>query len=100
VRGLQVEPQAPGQLRYQLLLVQSGKDVPEFSGRYELQLVGTLDGKPWAMAPPAGSQPLKLRQYLRAEGRLEHPPAAMVKTVQVKVIDSVGAVRATQTVRP
>lgn len=100
VRGLQVEPQAPGQLRYQLLLVQSGKDVGEFSGRYELQLIGTLDGKPWTLAPAGGSQPLKLRQYLRAEGRLEHPSAAMVKTVQVKVIDSAGAVRATQSIRP
>jgi hypothetical protein len=99
VRALQAEQVQPGQLRYQLLLMQSGKSPAEFKGRYELQATGTLDGKPWTLALPAGPQPISLRQYARVEGRLDHPEAAVVKTVQVRVIDSKGGVRATQTVK-
>jgi len=82
-----------------LLLMQSGKSPPEFKGRYELQAVGTLEGKPWALTLPAGPQPISLRQYARVEGRLDHPVAAVVKAVQVRVMDSQGGVRATQTVK-
>lgn len=100
VRGLNVETQLPGRLRYQLLLMQSGKkDVAEFVGRSEITLAGTLDGKPWTWAPSGGGQAMKLRQYLRLEGLLEYPAAAVVKTVQVKVSDNSGAVRATHTAR-
>ena len=99
VRALQAEQVQPGQLRYQMLLMQSGKSPAEFKGRYELQAAGTLDGKPWTIALPAGPQPISLRQYARVEGRLDHPAAAVVKTVQVRVIDNHGGVRATQTVK-
>lgn len=96
VRGLQAELLQPGLLRYQLLLMQSGKSPAEFKGRYELQASGTLDGKPWTAALPAGSQAISLKQYARVEGRLDHPPGAMVKTVQVRVFDQHGGVRASQ----
>lgn len=99
VRGLQAELVQPGQMRYQLLLMQSGKSPAEFKGRYELLVTGTLDGKPWSLALPNGPQPISLRQYARVEGRLDHPADAVVKTVQVKVLDPGGAVRATQTVK-
>lgn len=99
VRGLQVGQQGPGQLRYQLLLMQARKDAPAFSGRYEFVLTGTLEGRPWTAAGAPGVQPLSLRQYLRLEGLLQHPPAAVVKTVQVKVTDLSGTVRATHTAR-
>ena len=99
VRGLQAELVQPGQLRYQLLLMQSGKSPAEFKGRYELLLTGTLEGKPWTLAMPNGPQPISLRQYARVEGRLDHPADAVVKTVQVRVMDPSGAVRATQSVK-
>ena len=99
VRALQAELVQPGQLRYQLLVMQSGKAPAEFKGRYELQASGTLDGKPWTLALPAGPQPISLRQYARVEGRLDHPPGAVVKTVQVRVTDHNGGVRASQTVK-
>jgi hypothetical protein len=99
VRALQAEQVQPGQLRYQMLLMQSGKAPAEFKGRYELQAAGTLDGKPWTIALPAGPQPISLRQYARVEGRLDHPAGAVVKTVQVRVLDNQGGVRATQTVK-
>jgi hypothetical protein len=99
VRGLQAEIKGPGQLRFQLLVMQQGKAAPEFNGRYDLQLGGTLDGKPWTLSMPGGARPLKVKQYARVEGMIEHPPGAVVKTVQVRVTDSGGGVRSTQTVR-
>ncbi len=99
VRGLQVEPQVPGVLRYQLLLMQSRKEAPEFNGRAEFVLAGTLDGKPWTLTLAEAAPSLKLRQYLRVEGRLQYPAAAVVKTVQVKVSDDSGATRAAHMAR-
>ena len=99
VRSLQAEVLLPGQLRYQILLMQSGKAPAEFKGRYDVQLAGTLDGLPWTATLPGGPQPISLRQYARVEGRLYHPPGAVVKTVQVRVMDSQGGVRAAQTVK-
>ena len=99
IRALQAEPLQPGQLRYQLLVMQSGKSPAEFKGRYEVQVAGTLDGKPWSLALPAGPQPISLRQYARVEGRIEHPAGAVVKTVQVRVMDQSGGLRAIQAVK-
>jgi hypothetical protein len=99
IRGLQAELPSPGRMRFQLLVMQSGKNPPEFRGRYEVALAGTLDGKPWAFAAPMGPQTLQLKQYLRLDGIVETPLQAVVKTVSVKVMDAVGAVKATLTVR-
>ncbi len=99
IRGLQAEAKAAGQLRWQMLVMQSGKDVPEFSGRYEVHATGSLAGKPWTHTMPGGAREMKLRQYARIEGMIDHPAEAVVKTVQVRVIDNKGSVRATQTVR-
>lgn len=96
VRGLQAELVQPGQLRYQLLVMQSGKTPPEFRGRYELQLSGTLEGKPWSFSRESGAQSLTLKQYARVEGMIAHPEAAVVKSIQVRVLDARGAVRASQ----
>jgi hypothetical protein len=99
VRALQAEPLQPGQLRYQLLVMQSGRSPAEFKGRYELQLAGTLDGKPWTFSPQSGPRALAVKQYARVEGLVDHPAPAVVKTVQVRVLDNNGGVRATQTVK-
>ena len=99
VRSLQAESVQPGQLRYQLLVMQSGKAPAEFKGRYELQVTGTLDSKPWTLALPAGPQPISLRQYARVEGRLDYPAGAVVKTVQVRITDNDGGLRASQAVK-
>jgi hypothetical protein len=99
IRALQGDAAASGQLRWRLLLMQASRTAPEFAGRYEISLAGTLDGKPWTQAPPGGSQPLKLKQVLRLEGSLDHPPNAVIKTITVRVLDAGGAVRAAQTAR-
>ena len=99
IRGLQVELQALGQLRFQLLVMQAGKTLPEFNGRYDITLSGTLDGKPWTFTPPGGPKPLQMKQYLRVEGIIDHPPQAVVKTAQVRVMDASGGVKATQSAK-
>jgi hypothetical protein len=98
VRGLHAEVETPGQLRYQLLVMQPGKST-SFSGVYELQLAGTLDGRPWTYTLPEGGRRLQFRQYGRVEGLLDHPAEAVVESIQVKVMDDSGGVRAKQTVK-
>ena len=99
VRGLQAQLSEAGQMRYQLLVMQQGRAVPEFNGRYELVLSGQLDGKPWSYTAPGGARPLKFRQYQRVEGVVDYPAEATLRQVQVKVLDSGGGVRATQLLR-
>lgn len=99
LRGLQAEAKAPGQTRYQLLIMQRGAQLPEFVGRYEVLLGGTLDGRPWSSSMPDGPRPVRLRQYARVEGLIAHPVDVVLKSVQAKVVDVQGAVRATQTLR-
>jgi hypothetical protein len=99
VRGLMAEPGDQGQLRFQMLVMQLGRNVAEFNGRYELLLSGQHEGKPWTLALPGGARPLTLKQYARVEGLVEHPPGAVIRSVQARVIDAKGAVRATQTLK-
>ncbi|MCE2917777.1 MAG: hypothetical protein LW768_19825 [Rubrivivax sp.] len=103
LRGLQASAAAPGQLRLQMLVMQSasvgGRDAPDFDGRWEVTLAGQLDGKPWTWRLPDGSRPLKVKMYARVDSTLEHPPGAVVKSVQARVLDAQGVTRATQTLR-
>lgn len=98
VRGLQAQVMAPGQLRYQMLMMHSARGSAEFSGRYEVVLSGSLSGRPWSMPAAGGAKDMKLRQYLRIEGLVDHPPQAVIKSLQVRVLDETGAVKATQSV--
>jgi hypothetical protein len=99
LRALQAESPAPGRTRYQMLVMQPGKAPAEFQGRYDILLGGQLDGQPWSMTLPGGAQPLSIRQYARVEGLIDHPPGVVLKTVQARVTDAQGAVRATETLR-
>lgn len=99
VRGLQAQVSTPGQLKYQLLVVQNGKAVTEFKGRYDVVLSGQLEGKSWSQPLPGGPLALQMRQVTRVEGLIDHPDAAVIKAVQVRVMDAAGVTKATQTVR-
>lgn len=99
VRALQAEALAPGQVRFQVLIMQIGKNPPEFVGRYDIVLSGTLGDKPWTISQPGGPKQLQVKQSARLEGTVSYPQEAVVKTVQVKVTDNQGGVRATQTVK-
>lgn len=95
IRSLQAEVLGGMQLRWQVLVIQAARNAPEFNGRLELVLAGTLDGKPWTQSQPASSQPLQVRQYRRVEGVVDLPPNAVVKTVTARVLEGT-AVRAMQ----
>jgi hypothetical protein len=99
LRGLQAEQKTPAELRYQLLVMQVGKSAAEFRGRYDLLLTGLQDGRPWTMTLPGGPKPIQLKQYARVDGMIDLPAQVVIKTVQARVTDSQGAVRATQTLR-
>lgn len=100
IRALQVEDAGEGRLRYQLLVMQPGKAPAEFQGRYDVMLVGLRQGQPWSALAAGAPWPLRLRQYRRVDGVVDHPDDAVVQSVQVRVLDQRGAVRATQTVAP
>ncbi len=87
IRGLQAEVLAGTQLKWQVLVIQPVKNAPEFRGRLELSVSGTLDGKPWMMPLPGGSQALQFRQYRRLEGMVDLPAEAVVKNVSARVLE-------------
>jgi hypothetical protein len=98
LRGLQADLRSPGRVRYQLLLMQAGKATGDFTGRFDLLLTGLLDGRPWSQTSP-GPKPLQFRQYARLEGSIDLPPDVVLKTVQARVYDQQGALRANQTAK-
>jgi hypothetical protein len=87
IRGLQAEVLSGTQLKWQVLVIQPVKNAPEFRGKLELSLSGTLDGKPWMMPLPGGAQPLHFRQYRRVEGMVDLPAQAVVKNVSARVLE-------------
>lgn len=97
IRGLEAE-MLGGQLRWQVLVIQPVKNAPEFRGKLQLTLAGTLSGKPWMMDLPEGPQDLRFRQYSRLEGMVDLPEQAVVKNVSAKVVEG-NATRAVQSIK-
>lgn len=99
VRGLQADVRSlPGQVRYQMMLMQSGRAAAEFNGRYELHLSGQLDGRAWTRTV-SPDQPVTLRQYLRLEGTVDLSEGIVLKAVQARIYDKQGTLRAQQTAK-
>ncbi|TFY99091.1 DUF6776 family protein [Ramlibacter humi] len=98
IRGLQAEVLAGTQLKWQVLVIQPVKNAPEFRGKLQLTVAGTLDGKPWMMDLPDGSQDLRFRQYRRLEGMVDLPQQVVVKNVSAKVVEGT-ATRAVQSIK-
>lgn len=98
IRGLQAEVDDGRQVKWQVLVIQPLKNAPEFTGRLEISFTGLQAGRPWSASLPPGSQPIKLRQYARAEGVFELPPQTLLKGVSVKVMDG-DAVKAVQSIK-
>ncbi len=101
IRGLQAEVQPSGQLKWQVLVVQSAKNPNEFKGKLDVTISGVLGGKPWMTSLPGGAQAIDVKQYRRLDGLIDLPAQVQVKTVIVKVMDNSAssAVRATQTLK-
>ncbi len=87
IRSLQAELLSATQLKWQVLVIQPVKNAPDFNGKLDLTINGTLAGKPWMVNLPGGAQVLQFKQYRRVEGLLDLPPQAVVKTVTAKVVE-------------
>jgi len=102
IRGLQAEvlgdAQAGTQMKWQVLVIQSIKNAPDFNGTLELTLMGTQNGKPWTMVLPGGPQALQFKQYRRVEGVVDLPPQTVVKNVSARVAEG-AATRAVQSIK-
>ncbi len=98
VRGLQAEVLDGRQVKWQVVVMQSQKNPPEFIGRLEVSFTGVSNGKPWVATMPGGAQELKFRQYGRTEGVFELPAQTTVKTVSVRVVEG-ASVKASQSVK-
>lgn len=98
IRALQAEVLGGTQLKWQVLVIQPGKNTPEFRGKLEMSMSGTLNGKPWVMDLHGGPQPLQFRQYRRVEGMVDLPAQAVVKNVSAKVVEGT-ATRAVQSIK-
>jgi hypothetical protein len=98
IRGLQAEVDDGRQVKWQVLVIQPLKNAPEFTGRLEISFTGLQAGRPWSATLPQGPQPIKLRQYARAEGVFDLPPQTLLKGVSVKVMDG-NAVKAVQSIK-
>jgi hypothetical protein len=98
IRGLQAEVLPAGtQLKWQVLVIQPVKNAPEFRGKLELSIAGTVAGKPWTTQLPGGSAPLVVKQYRRVEGMVDLPEHAVVKNVSARIVEG-SATRAIQTI--
>jgi hypothetical protein len=98
IRGLQAEVLGGTQLKWQVLLMQRGKNAHEFRGKLEMSIGGTLNGKPWTMQLPGGAQPLQFRQYRHIEGMVDLPAVAVVKNVTAQVVEGT-ATRAVKSIK-
>lgn len=98
IRGLQAELVTPTTLKWQVLVMQPGRNTQEFNGRLEITFAGTVNGKPWTATLPDGAMPIKVKQYGRMEGELALPPQVLVKSISARVLEG-AVVRATQTIK-
>lgn len=98
IRGLGGEMVGGNQLKWQILVMQSVKNAPEFQGQLELTLAGTKLGKPWSMSLPSGLQAISLKQYKRIEGLVELPAQVTVNAITAKLMQG-NAIKAVQTAK-
>ena len=98
IRRLQAELQNGGKLKWQVLVMQSGKKPAEFNGRLEVSFSGVLNGKPWTATLPGEAPAIKVGQYGRMEGEFELPAQVVVKGISAKVMDG-AVVKATQSIK-
>ena len=94
VNRFRVQPDAlPGEYRYRLLIAQSKQRVKDFRGRLQFIIDFERGGKSEVISMPKendGSQAYNLafKFYQRVEGTFLVPPDAVIKKVQVRVLES------------
>jgi hypothetical protein len=98
IRGLQADIQDAKTIKWQVLVVQPGRNVSEFSGQLSLEFTGTSGGRPWTSKLSDGALQIKMLQYGRLEGEFEIPPQVVVRGVTARVLDGT-VVKATQSIK-
>lgn len=96
IKAFQVQTVTPGQLNWQVLLMQPQRHAPEFSGRVDVALSGVLANTPWSSAPSDEVVPVRMTLNQRLRGTIQVPAGVTVRAVTIRVFDATGAVRATQ----
>jgi cell division protein FtsL len=91
------------QIRYKALVMQGGREQKEFSGAIQIVATGTLNGKPLSITLPDQGTPevkermkIAFKRYQRVEGFIEAPAGAVIKTVQLRLLEK-GTLRAQET---
>jgi len=92
IRSFRLQPEGePNQMRYRLLVQQSGKPDRDFNGEVELQVSFTQNGRPFTMQVPDPATPrdaieLSFRHYQRVEGTFSLPQGAVARSVLVRIV--------------
>jgi hypothetical protein len=92
IRSFRLQPEGePNQMRYRLLVQQSGKPDRDFNGAVELQVSFLQNGRPFTMQVPDPGTPrdaieLSFRHYQRVEGTFTLPEGAVPKSVLVRIV--------------
>ena len=98
IRSLQADFLSSNKLKWQVLVIQSGKNPAEFNGRLEIWFTGILNGKPWSVMVPGEPPAIKVKQYGRMDGEFEVPAQVVVKGMSAKVMDG-AVVKATHSIK-
>lgn len=94
VNRFRVQPDAlPGEYRYRLLIAQSKQRVKDFRGRLQFIVDYEQGGKSEVVSFPKGDDGsqaynLAFKFYQRVEGTFLVPPGAVIKKVQVRVLEA------------
>jgi hypothetical protein len=94
INRFRVEADAlPGEYRFRLLVVQSKQRVREFHGRLQFVVDMEEAGRPTVVTIPAENDAaqaynLVFKFYQRVDGTFMLPPGAVVKRVQVRVLEN------------
>ncbi|MFN9209330.1 MAG: DUF6776 family protein [Betaproteobacteria bacterium] len=101
IRSFRLQPEgAPHEMRYKLLVQQSGKPERDFVGTVQMQINFAQGGRSWVLNVPDPNSPQSLavafRHYQRLEGTFALPEGAVARSVVVKVLAN-GETQAQQT---
>lgn len=94
VNRFRVQPDAlPGEFRYRLLIAQSKQRVKDFRGRLQFIVDFEQDGKSEVISIPQGEDGsqaynLSFKFYQRVEGTFLVPPGAVIRKIQVRVMET------------
>lgn len=104
IRSFRVQADGePNQMRYRLLVQQSGKPERDFNGAVELQVNFTHNGRPLTLhiPDPAANEAravidLSFRHYQRVEGTFMLPAGAIARSVLVRILANNGQLQTQQ----